>query len=1286
MDVIHTGAHQMSNMPTPAAAITQAQSASGTTRSSSSSSSSTAATATTSTGGGHTSNSQQASAGNAAAGAGHAAAARQHMDRVQQHIRQQHATNQRQQAREFTDCASHYLSQASRHLQLLQEIPSVHATVQDRVLELNIPPVPAAATAAASSSTAAPAGTENSGSADVDGPTPASSSHSTSSSSSSSSNTTTATSSSSSTTSTTSGAASGSSATPGAARSGQATSASSSATATPATTRSAELVAILRQQMVPYLRCLAPAVQQCVEILENPNVQDSDAQYILDSVFESIHSLSHSCASLADLDVDVGQPAPRPVSSYMTRSVEMTTVMASVGPDGDAITTNPVVLGGERRSAQGRGQPRAAQRTSSSSSSPSSSAAPTASAASSASHPATTSAPRQQSAAPTNSSSAGTMPAGGQPGQAPQPGQFPAFFMMPPAGMPGMMPGVQMSSFSTGPGGPGVPAAHANAHQLPAGFAHMAMHSAAMAANAAANSAATAAATAATAAATAATAAATANAASGVHPPGPASSSGTAATSQSTHAMPASASASNSSSSTSSGSTPSRASTAAPSAANEPAAPNPGPGLFPGMPMPIPMMMPPGAHGAQPMGRSPVRHQTRAQVVPPVAGSSMINMCPHPRHRSLEPESSPAAQPHAHVHIIPGMPMGMMPPAAGAAFGGVPMPGQHNAGVQGQGGSAPGQPNVHHVFFRRGPDGNMEPVPGAAGVGGAAPAGTAAGVAGAAAMMQHIAAAAAAHASATAPGGQNPAQRQQAGSRSATNPSTGQPQPSSSSSSSNQHGRVQVPAALIHGLYQEASNPREGVSVHDVVVQLSQADSPMEDEEEEGPVGVLLSAACRHLSMPDFLAITQGETAPLVRIAPQLRQALYNDILHGEPWTEHSLQEIANHVSSDCEDMVREALVGVPTRTAVRLCETTLQEIRQVAVVFFRGLHETDPSAADYYERVWSPVHREMGNSLSVMAHGLTQGTASLHVVLERLLQYMLDLQVEHQSMAMMAPMFYATVMRGIVERLLASSALTGAERDARLIRVSPTTSATPTSAPPAAATAAANAAIARASSSTQQPARSRASTSSSSTSRTGAAAQRTPLSGSSSSVSTGSSATAPTPIAESSGQPEQDMASESAPAASATQRREQGQEESMEEDWQEMVPASWIPVIAEDIVRQRLTSSRRPHSDAYSSTMASSKRRKTSTTGSTASSDTAGSADSDHPSSEKLPMALRKAIRDAGVEPITTVNDVLASATSDTGLQQAYEPALQNLVAERLQTDADYDPQRFPNLRSLFG
>ena len=44
-------------------------------------------------------------------------------------------------------------------------------------------------------------------------------------------------------------------------------------------------------------------------------------------------------------------------------------------------------------------------------------------------------------------------------------------------------------------------------------------------------------------------------------------------------------------------------------------------------------------------------------------------------------------------------------------------------------------------------------------------------------------------------------------------------------------------------------------------------------------------------------------------------------------------------------------------------------------------------SAADYYERVWSPVHREMGNSLSVMAHGLTQGTASLHVVLERLLQ-----------------------------------------------------------------------------------------------------------------------------------------------------------------------------------------------------------------------------------------------------------------------------------------------------------
>ena len=38
------------------------------------------------------------------------------------------------------------------------------------------------------------------------------------------------------------------------------------------------------------------------------------------------------------------------------------------------------------------------------------------------------------------------------------------------------------------------------------------------------------------------------------------------------------------------------------------------------------------------------------------------------------------------------------------------------------------------------------------------------------------------------------------------------------------------------------------------------------------------------------VVLDAGETAPLVRIAPQLRQALYNDILHGEPWTEHSLQ------------------------------------------------------------------------------------------------------------------------------------------------------------------------------------------------------------------------------------------------------------------------------------------------------------------------------------------------------------------------------------------------------------
>lgn len=126
---------------------------------------------------------------------------------------------------------------------------------------------------------------------------------------------------------------------------------------------------------------------------------------------------------------------------------------------------------------------------------------------------------------------------------------------------------------------------------------------------------------------------------------------------------------------------------------------------------------------------------------------------------------------------------------------------------------------------------------------------------------------------------------------------------------------------------------------------------------------------------------------------------------------------------------------------------------------------------------------------------------------------------------------------------------------------------------------------------------------------------------------------------------------------------------------WTSAVPADWVPMITEDIERQRRQSTQRPFSDAYLGMM-SSKRRKVMSNGRLqAVVDTANI----------LPDTIRRAVASAGVQPTTSVNELTQDVAGNAALNSVFEQHLCKAICKRLNEDKDYRPEKFPNAENVF-
>ena len=125
---------------------------------------------------------------------------------------------------------------------------------------------------------------------------------------------------------------------------------------------------------------------------------------------------------------------------------------------------------------------------------------------------------------------------------------------------------------------------------------------------------------------------------------------------------------------------------------------------------------------------------------------------------------------------------------------------------------------------------------------------------------------------------------------------------------------------------------------------------------------------------------------------------------------------------------------------------------------------------------------------------------------------------------------------------------------------------------------------------------------------------------------------------------------------------------------WHGTVPSSWVPIMTRDISRQNGQEDQRPFSDAYISTQTAKRRR------------IASKAKPEGNVEQFIADTLDTSIRTSDVQPVNPVEEVIQETSSQVGLQESLRQNFQTNISRRINSDADFQPEKFPNSRDFAG
>jgi len=123
-------------------------------------------------------------------------------------------------------------------------------------------------------------------------------------------------------------------------------------------------------------------------------------------------------------------------------------------------------------------------------------------------------------------------------------------------------------------------------------------------------------------------------------------------------------------------------------------------------------------------------------------------------------------------------------------------------------------------------------------------------------------------------------------------------------------------------------------------------------------------------------------------------------------------------------------------------------------------------------------------------------------------------------------------------------------------------------------------------------------------------------------------------------------------------------------EGWQGAVPPQWVPIIAHDSAQP--TSEESPYSDAYISGQPRKRRR-------------LNEEQKPHGrSADIISESLKEAVESTGITPVGGLENLLCSGGGSAGVNSALQDLTSASIQERVEKDADFSPEKFPETQTF--
>ncbi|XP_021365917.1 large proline-rich protein BAG6-like isoform X2 [Mizuhopecten yessoensis] len=408
----------------------------------------------------------------------------------------------------------------------------------------------------------------------------------------------------------------------------------------------------------------------------------------------------------------------------------------------------------------------------------------------------------------------------------------------------------------------------------------------------------------------------------------------------------------------------------------------------------------------------------------------------------------------------------------------------------------------------------------------------------------------------------------------------------------------------------------------------------------EGFFNDIYSCLSSHLTFPDLVQVFYGNRAPLQNVRVPLQDFLRERVLEGREPTMENITEASHRLVEEMSEEIEACATVAEVKPDIDMVETLNNFFRQQFTATVRMVMLADESNTNFGNQFYERMRLSLAELIVLTRSSLVEG----HPALQRIIQSRLN--VITRGVNPMIQQWMCNVITQQLNQFLPTITITDADVHSYIVKKDSKKKASKPEKKDEAATAVAM--------ETSPPMVS-----------PGASQVESPEPMETQNNNTGASvAPRPQPATAAATKLPPPKVKKEEPKANSPGAAAGG------ECWQLEVNPDWVPIINGDIEKQKHQRPQQPFSDTYLQGMPAKRRKIMGQEGQVNFSN----------AEECVPLSLRRAVAAAGVEPISSLENLTSEASDNNELQHAFDEQVLSSIRDRLDSDSDYKPEQFPN------